>query len=109
MTRKVLATTLLAAALWCLGSCQTAAAQEHAFGAAWGGYSRTQNMQRFYHYPYVTYPQNYWSAAYYRSADDMYYRYAPEARIPVYNRHWHNEYPTPRRYHWGHHYILDVF
>ena len=29
--------------------------------------------------------------------------------IPVYNRRWHNYYPNARRYHQGHHFILDVF
>jgi hypothetical protein len=109
MIRKTLGATLVVATIWCLSACQSAAAQEHAYGATWGGVSRGQNMQRFYHYPYVTYPQNYWGNEHYRSADDMYYRYAQEYRIPVYNRHWHNEYPSPRRYHWGHHFILDVF
>ena len=30
-------------------------------------------------------------------------------RIPVYNKKWHNEYPEARKYHWGHHFNLDVF
>ncbi len=80
-----------------------------AYGANWGGHYGSRNMNRFYHYPYVTYPQNYWGNEYYRSADSMYHRYPPEMRIPVYNKHWHNYYPTPRRYHWGHHFLTDVF
>ncbi len=87
---------------------QSATAQENAFGAQWGGQS-AQNMDRFYHYPYVYYPQNYWGSDYYRSAESLYYRYPAEMRIPVYNRSWHNYYPTPRRYHWGHQFISDVF
>lgn len=109
MIRKLFGATLLVAALMFVSSASNASAQERAFGATWGGVSRTQNLQRFYHYPYVTYPQNYWGHEAYRSADDMYYRYAPEYRIPVYNRAWHNEYPSPRRYHWGHQFLLDVF
>ena len=58
----------------------------------------TQDWERFYHYPYVYYPQNFWGNEYYRSADSLYYRYPAEMRIPVYNRHWHNEYPSPRKY-----------
>ena len=76
-----------------------------------------------YHYPYVWYPQNFWGEDYYRSSEDMYYRYPPEMRVPVYNRQWHNYYPEtllderhrriknpePRLYHKGHHFQLDVF
>ena len=87
---------------------QSAPAQG-AYGANWGGQSGTGNMDRFYHYPYVTYPQNYWGSEYYRSADSLYHRYPAEMRTPVYNKSWHNYYPTPRRYHWGHQFITDVF
>jgi len=55
----------------------------------------------------VFYPQNYWGNEYYRSSESMYYRYPPEMQIPVYNKRWHNEFPQPRRYHWGHHFITD--
>ena len=58
----------------------------------------TTDWDRFYHYPYVYYPQNFWGNEYYRSADSLYYRYPAEMRIPVYNRHWFNDYPTPRPY-----------
>ena len=68
-----------------------------------------QDWDRFYHYPYVYYPQNFWGNEYFRSADSLYHRYPPEMRIPVYNRHWHNYYPNRRAYHWGHHFALDVF
>ena len=64
---------------------------------------------RFYHYPYVFYPHNYLGNDYYRSADSLYFRYPPEMRIPVYNKQWHNELPQARRYHWGHHFMLDYF
>ena len=62
-----------------------AVAQQRAYGAAWGQQSASVNYDKFYHYPYVTYPQNYWGNEYYRSADSLYYRYPPESRIPVYN------------------------
>ena len=80
-----------------------------AFGAAWGSAGNSRDCNRFYHYPYVFYPQNFRSAEAYQSSDSMYYRYAPEMQIPVYNRNWHNEYPSARRYHWGHHFLTDVF
>ena len=67
------------------------------------------DWERFYHYPYVYYPQNFWGNEYYRSADSLYYRYPAEMRIPVYNRHWFNEYPTPRPYYRGAHFVLDIF
>ncbi|WP_233148625.1 calmodulin-binding protein [Rhodopirellula sp. MGV] len=86
-----------------------ASADQRAYGQAWGGSTSTQDWNRFYHYPYVYYPQNFWGQEYYKSADSMYYRYPPEMRIPVYNKKWHNYYPSSRRYHSGHHFILDVF
>jgi hypothetical protein len=78
------------------------------YGPMWAPTS-SRDCSRFYHYPYVYYPQNFRGDEYYRSSDSMYYRYPPEMQIPVYNRHWHNYYPNQRRYHWGHHFILDVF
>ncbi len=80
-----------------------------AFGQQWGGAASNRDSSRFYHYPYVFYPQNFRGSEYYRSSDSLYHRYPPEMQIPVYNRHWHNYYPSPRRYHSGHHFILDVF
>lgn len=90
------------------GSAREANAQQ-AYGRTWGRTYRTQDWTRFYHYPYVYYPQNFWGSEYYRSSDDLYYRYPPEMRIPVYNRQWHNEYPQVRLYHRGHHFIMDAF
>ena len=87
---------------------QDASAQQ-AYGRAWGHTYTAQDWNRFYHYPYVYYPQNYWGSEYYRSADSLYHRYPPEMRIPVYNRHWHNYYPSDRKFHAGHHFVLDVF
>jgi hypothetical protein len=100
----VAAFTLLATA----GAADQAEAQQ-AYGRAWGSTYNTMDWDRFYHYPYVYYPQNFWGNEYYRSADSLYFRYPPEMRIPVYNRHWFNYYPSPRPYHRGHHFVLDVF
>jgi hypothetical protein len=108
MMRCLILSAVLAAGLAWVAQ-PRAAAQETGYGRAWGGHQDVHNMNRFYHYPYVYYPQNYWGSEYYRSANSMYYRYPPEMRIPVYNTGWHNYYPTSRRYHWGHHFILDVF
>ena len=80
-----------------------------AYDRQWGRSYNTQQWERFYHYPYTYYPQNYWSADYYKSSESLYYRYPQEMRIPVYNKDWQNEYPQARRYHSGHHFILDVF
>ncbi|MEM6329989.1 MAG: calmodulin-binding protein [Planctomycetota bacterium] len=97
-----------AAALAFAAAADQAEAQQ-AYGRQWGGTYSSTDWERFYHYPYVYYPQNYWGSEYYRSADSLYHRYPPEMRIPVYNRRWHNYYPSARRYHSGHHFILDVF
>ena len=85
------------------------AQQPRAYGRVWGGAYRTHDWDRFYHYPYVFYPQNFWGSEYYRSDESLYYRYPQEMRIPVYNKRWHNPYPGGQRYHWGHHFITDVF
>ena len=47
---------------------QSAEAQTHAYGATWGGNNTSGNMERFYHYPYVTYPHNYYGNNYMRSS-----------------------------------------
>jgi hypothetical protein len=115
MVRRVVVSLAVAVAAVLAAQSSRVQAQEmpQAYGQApaysWTGTYGSLNMQRFYHYPYVTYPQNYWGSEYYRSADSMYFRYPPEMRIPVYNTGWHNYYPNSRRYHWGHHFILDVF
>ena len=92
-----------------LGIQSSVDAQERAYGERWGSAYSTYNWNRFYHYPYVYYPQNYWGQEYYRSYESMYHRYPQEMRTPVYNKQWHNFYPQQRRYHWGHHFRLDVF
>lgn len=83
--------------------------QQRAYGRVWGSQNNMRDWERFYHYPYVYYPQNFWGNEYYRSSESMYYRYPQEMRVPIYNRSWHNYYPAGRRYHWGHHFQLDVF
>ena len=108
MIRRTMIVLLCAAAVLTLLSVTQAQAQQ-AFGRQWGHSYSSQDWNRLYHYPYVWYPQNFWGADYYRSAEDLYYRYPPEMRIPVYNRQWQNYYPQARRYHSGHHFNLDVF
>ena len=108
MIRRMMLVLLCAAAIVAVITVADAQAQQ-AFGRQWGRSYSTQDWNRFYHYPYVYYPQNFWGTDYYRSSDDLYYRYPPEMRIPVYNMKWHNYYPQDRRYHKGHHFMLDVF
>ena len=92
-----------------LSAQQPAQAQERAYGQVWGQAYGPRDWERFYHYPYVFYPQNYRGNEYYRSRQSMYHRYPPEMRVPVYNKQWHNYYPSGQRYHWGHQFQLDVF
>ncbi len=108
MIRRTMLGLLAATALVTLLTVSDARA-EQALGRQWGRTYTTQDWNRFYHYPYVYYPQNYWGTDYYRSAEDLYFRYPPEMRIPVYNYRWQNFYPEARQYHSGHHFILDVF
>jgi hypothetical protein len=108
MIRRTMLTLCCALGLWAILPAADAQAQQ-AFGRTWGQSYTTQDWERFYHYPYVWYPQNFWGPDYYRSAESLYFRYPPEMRIPVYNKKWHNEYPQPRRYHQGHQFILDTF
>lgn len=109
MIRRLILALGLGLALSAAFGATDAQAQERAYSRVWGGqYGRT-DWERFYHYPYVWYPQNFWGHEYYRSSEDLYFRYPPEMRVPVYNRQWHNYYPEGRRYHQGHHFILDVF
>jgi len=86
-----------------------AQAQERAYSRVWGSQYGTRDWERFYHYPYVYYPQNFYGNEYYRSSEDLYYRYPQEMRVPVYNKKWHNYYPEGSRYHQGHQFNLDVF
>jgi hypothetical protein len=108
MIRSTVLSLLCAAALLTVFDARPAQA-EQAYGRQWGRTYSTQDWNRFYHYPYVYYPQNFWGSDYYRSSEDMYWRYPPEMQIPVYNKQWHNEYPQKPRYYQGHQFILDVF
>ena len=107
MIRRFAITAIVAVAV--MFTAQSAEAQTHAYGATWGGSNTSQNYDRFYHYPYVTYPHNYYGNNYMRSSDSLYYRYPKEMRTPVYNKAWHNYYPSSRRYHWGHQFVTDIF
>ncbi len=131
MIRRTLTVLLCAAAILVLINASTVQAQQ-AFGRQAGQNYNTQDWNRFYHYPYVYYPQNFWGNEYYKSSGDLYHRYPAEMRIPVYNKQWHNYYPQHRqdkryrvnqaffnfrkggyhsgvKYHKGHHFILDTF
>ena len=109
MIRRTTLALVCLLSTWCLVSATKASADQRAYGRVWGGAYGSHDWERFYHYPYVFYPQNYWGNEYYRSAESLYYRYPQEMRIPVYNRTWHNPYPAGRRYHSGHHFLTDVF
>lgn len=109
MIRKALMVAALGAVAGLSISDSAQAQQPQAYGRSWGGAAGARDYQRFNHYPYVYYPQNFWGNEYYRSSDSLYHRYPAEMQIPVYNRKWANYYPTQQRYHWGHHFILDVF
>jgi len=108
MIRRMILVLLGAAAIVTVLATSEAQAQQ-AYGRQWGRTYSTQDWDRFYHYPYVYYPQNYWSADYYRSSEDLYYRYPPEMQIPVYNKGWQNYYPQKHKYYSGHHFQLDIF
>ena len=108
MIRRTMMVLLCAAAVWALLGATDAYAQQ-AFGRQWGRTYSAQDWNRLYHYPYVYYPQNFWGQDYYRSSEDMYFRYPPEMQIPVYNKWWQSEYPQIRRYHQGHHFEVDIF
>ena len=107
MIRRTIIILLCAGALSAGWSASQVQADQRAYGRVWGNAYGTQDWNRFYHYPYVYYPQNFWGAEYYRSRNSMYYRYPPEMRIPVYNKGWHNPFPAGRPYHWGNHFTLD--
>jgi len=87
----------------------TEASAQQAYNRQWAGTYSNRDWERFYHYPFVYYPQNFWGNEYYRSSNSLYYRYPPEMQIPVYNKQWHNFYPDGAKYHMGHQFILDTF
>ena len=110
MVRRALLAAASAAFICVLFSANSADAQQpRAYGQTWGGSYTNQEWGRFYHYPYVYYPQNFQGNEYMKSSDSLYHRYPQEMRIPVYNKAWHNYYPAGRRYHFGNHFRTDVF
>jgi hypothetical protein len=109
MTHRIIFGLLCVAALLMLYGASNAQAQEQAYGRAWGHSRNTQDWDKFYHYPYVYYAQNFKPIDYYKSSDNLYNRYPPEMQIPVYNKQWQNYYPKPRKYYRGAHFNLDVF
>ena len=109
MLRRILLTAVIITALSSLFSPKSASADQRDFGRVWGGQYSDNDWERFYHYPYVFYPHNFYGNHYYRSSESLYHRYPQEMRVPVYNKKWHNYYPAGRRYHSGHHFMLDVF
>lgn len=58
-----------------------------------------QDWDRFKHYPYGYYPHNF------RDASGQ----PASMGLQMFNPAWQNFYPTPRRFHEGKHFILDVF
>jgi hypothetical protein len=108
MLRHTLFALSCAFALGAVYEPSTAEAQQ-AYGRSWGGSMTTTDWDRYYHYPYVYYPQNFYGPEYMKSSNDKYFRYPQEMRIPVYNKGWMNYYPSARRYYQGSHFNLDVF
>ena len=44
-----------------------------------------------------------------QGSDPLYHRYSPDQQIPVYRKDkWYNFLPEGHRYHWGHHFVLDM-
>jgi hypothetical protein len=111
MNRGIILALVCAGALWMPAPERQANAADgaQAYGRQWGHTYNVQDWNRFYHYPYVYYPQNFWTPDYYKSSQSLYHRYPPQMGIPMYNKCNQNYYPMPRRYHEGHHFILDVF
>ena len=99
MTKRTVLNSLFLAAVLTVFSLTASDAQA-------AGRGQPANWGRFYHYPYVYYPQNFQRQ---RPYDHLYYKYPEQMRIPVYNKNWYNFYPSKRPYHSGHHFILDVF
>ena len=92
--RKLLLAGACACGLWLGGPASTAKAVD---------------WDLFYHYPYVYYPQNYRSPYGMQGSDPLYHRYSPDQQIPVYRKDkWYNFLPEGHRYHWGHHFVLDM-
>ncbi len=108
MFRCILLAGLCVAALGVTLSSSEVFAQQ-GYGEQWANTYNPQDLQRYYHYPYVYYPHNYYSPEYFKSGPDPYNRYPAEMQVPAYNKSWMNFYPSSRRYHSGHHFRLDIF
>ncbi len=61
MIRRGILAGVCALGLWS-GLATAATAQEQAYGRQWARSYNSQDWDRFYHYPYLWYPQNFWSA-----------------------------------------------
>ena len=96
---------LLAGLVLCAALIASGVASPNSADAQWG-VGQAPDWGRFYHYPYVYYPENFSRPQQY---DSLYYRYPINRRIPVYNKNWYNPYMEPMPYYKGHHFILDVF
>ena len=60
MIRRIFMSACFAGAVAsCWLEADSANAQQ-AYGRSWGQTYNTQDWDRFYHYPYVYYPQNFW-------------------------------------------------
>lgn len=100
MRKYLLAGLVACAAVAACGLASPTAAQ------AQYGVGQAPDWGRFYHYPYVYYPNSFGRPQQY---DSLYYRYPAERRIPVYNKLWYNPYMEPMPYYKGNHFKLDVF
>ena len=108
MIRRTMLGLLLAGLLLAFCSASQAQAQQ-AYDRQWGGQLQHPGLE-----PLLSLPLRHLSAEFLGTrilsqSENLYFRYPPEMRIPVYNKAWHNEYPQPRRYYQGHDFILDVF
>ena len=96
----------LALALVGLGSWMVSAAPVHA-------QAPSQQMQRFYYYPYQYFPHNYWPATTPRwpEAPGMPYMRPPayQAYPPYLEPTWRYEFWQPQKYYRGSHFWLDQF
>jgi hypothetical protein len=101
--------TIFCVGILCAALSPSEALAQQAYGRQWEQTYNVQDLQRFYNYPYVYYPHNYYSPEYFRSGPDPYNRYPAEMRVPAYNKDWLNYYPSTRRYHSGNHFRLDIF
>ncbi|MGL6227064.1 MAG: calmodulin-binding protein [Thermoguttaceae bacterium] len=85
-------------------------AQQQAYGQTWNSPYTLEDWQRYYYYPYKYYPQNFEVLNYNEVMSNPGQPYPPEMRIPpYYDKRWQNYFPSPRKYHSGRHFHLDMF